>query len=463
MEPQFIPPNSHAEFKARLEQSVAPVTWQTWLQPLRAHHEADILKISAPSEFHRRWVADRHLAVLRAAADAVYGTTTSIELGVDHAFAPPDVFDDPPTNAEPAPRRDPAPGEALPAPAPVQDMKSRLIAKYTFENFVVGQSNRFAHAAAMAVAEQPGSHYNPLFIHGGAGLGKTHLLHAVGHHRRELAPGSVVRYVSSEQFFNEFINGIRRKQMAEFKARYRTIDVLLLDDVQFFEGKEQILEEFFHTFNTLYETGRQLVFSADRPPKSLSSLEDRIRSRFEWGLTTDIQPPDVETRLAILRKNAAFAPQVVPEPVLDFMANRVVDNIRELEGALTRVTAYAALTHQPIDLEMAEDVLQDLGPAYAAVPISPGRILAATSESFGVSITELEGPSRRQPLARARQVAMYLIRELTDLSLPKIGQLFGGRDHTTVLHGVNTVAKAIKTDLTLFDRVTALLQSLRRT
>src|SRR3990172_6379407 len=238
-----------------------------------------------------------------------------------------------------------------------------------------------------AGAEQPGGNYNPLFVYGGAGLGKTHLLHAIAQHCADLHPRTEICYLSSEEFFNEFIDGIRKKRMDEFKARYRSVDMLLLDDVQFFEGKEQILEEFFHTFNSLYEAGKQLVFSADRPPKSLSSLEDRIRSRFEWGLTTDIQPPDVETRLAILRKNAAFAPQEVPEPVLDFMANRVVDNIRELEGARTRLTAYSALTHQPIDLEMAEDVLQDLGPAHTAAPISPGRILAATAESFGMSIT----------------------------------------------------------------------------
>ena len=339
---------------------------------------------------------------------------------------------------------------------------SDLVSKYSFENFVVGPSNRFAHAAAMAIAEQPG-YYNPLFVYGGAGLGKTHLLQATAQHAVDLRNGLTVRYVTSEHFFNDFIDGIRRKKMNEFKARYRSTDMLLLDDVQFLEGKEQILEEFFHTFNALYEAGKQLVFSSDRPPKNLSSLEDRIRSRFEWGLTTDIQPPDVETRLAILRKNAAFAAEAVPEVVLEFIAHRVVDNIRELEGALTRVTAYAALTQQPIDLDMAADVLQDLGPAHTQAPISTGRILGATAESFGVSIADLESPSRRQPLARGRQVAMYLCRELTDLSLPKIGALFGGRDHTTVLHGINTVKRLMQTDQRLFDLVTALLQSLRRT
>lgn len=414
--------------------------------------DSDVVRILAPSEFHLRWVNEKYRPIIEESARAVYGDVIVVEMEASELplFDTPTVDDD----LEP---------DMLPGPTVTVDSDDDpLVPKYSFENFVVGPSNRFAHAAALAIAEQPGGHYNPLFVYGGAGLGKTHLLQAIAQHCADLNPRLEVCYLTSEEFFNGFIDGIRRKRMDEFKARYRSVDMLLLDDVQFLEGKEQILEEFFHTFNSLYEAGRQLVFSSDRPPKSLSSLEDRIRSRFEWGLTTDIQPPDVETRLAILRKNAAFAPVVVPEAVLDFMANRVVDNIRELEGALTRVTAYAALTHQPIDLEMAEDVLQDLGPAHNALPISPGRILAASSESFGVSIGDLEGPSRKQPLARARQVAMYVCRELTDLSLPKIGGLFGGRDHTTVLHGVNNVARLMKEDQQLFDRVTALLQSLRK-
>jgi chromosomal replication initiator protein len=345
----------------------------------------------------------------------------------------------------------------------MQDLESRLIAKYTFDNFVVGPSNRFANAAALAVAEQPGSHYNPLFIYGQAGLGKTHLLHAVGHHRREILPGSVVRYVSSEQFFNEFINGIRRKRMDEFKARYRTIDVLLLDDVQFFEGKEQILEEFFHTFNSLYEAGKHLVISSDRSPKHLSTLEDRLRSRFEWGLMTDIQPPDVETRLAILRKNAEFAPTRVPTDVLEFIATHVLDNIRELEGALTRVTAYASLTHEPVTLEMAGEVLSDLAPSDHATPLTSDDIIRRTSDHYAVTPAELTGPSRKQPLARTRQVAMYLCRELTDLSLPKIGKAFGGRDHTTVIHAVEKVKSLMRSDKQVFDEVNDLSLKLRRT
>jgi chromosomal replication initiator protein len=442
------------EFRHVLRGRVTPVTWRTWLEDLVVQSiDNGIVNVVAPSEFHLRWINEKYRSLLDEVASTVFGSDTSLTL-----VAASQPFFDPPMADE-----EPEPDPPMPAAASTRELEDRLVSKYSFESFVVGPSNRFAHAAALAIAEAPGGNYNPLFVYGGAGLGKTHLLQAIAQHSGMLDPRLRVCYVSSEEFFNAFIDGIRKKRMDEFKARYRTVDMLLLDDVQFLEGKEAVLEEFFHTFNALYEAGKQLVFSADRPPRSLVSLEDRIRTRFEWGLTTDIQPPDVETRLAILRRNAGFAPQSVPQAVLEFIANRVVDNIRELEGALTRVTAYAALTHQPIDLEMAEDVLQDLGPQQGTAPISPGRILAATAEAFGVTISDLEGPSRRQPLARARQVAMYVCRELTDLSLPKIGTLFGGRDHTTVLHGVNTVGRLMKTDQTLFDSVTALLQTLRTT
>ncbi len=452
MEPQSAADNWEA-FRRTLRSQVTPITWQTWLEALQPDAlDSDVVRLIAPSEFHLRWVNDKYRPVVEHAVTEVFGPETSL---VMDAMAEP-VFDLPDdddvdiiTTEQPAVTRVPvAPGD-------------HLVSKYTFENFVVGPSNRFANAAAMAIAEQPGGHYNPLFIYGGAGLGKTHLLQAIAIHARDLQPSLNVKYQTSERFFNDFIDGIRSKRMAEFKARYRSVDMLLLDDVQFLEGKEQILEEFFHTFNALYESGKQLVFSSDRPPRSLSTLEDRIRSRFEWGLTTDIQPPDVETRLAILSRNATFAPQPVPEPVLEFIASRVVDNIRELEGALTRVTAYAALTHQPIDLDMATDVLQDLGGHQSATPISTGRILALTAEAYGVTVTDLESPSRRQPLARARQIAMYLCRDLTDLSLPKIGALLGGRDHTTALHGINKIRDMMTTDEEVFEKVTALLQNLR--
>lgn len=443
------------DFRRTLRGRVTPVTWQTWLEGLRpVAIQNGVVSLIAPSEFHLRWVNDKYRPIVEAAVTTVFGPEA--RLVIDARREPLDDTAEDESFDEAEPPSPPAP-PSRPSPVP------GLVAKYTFENFVVGPSNRFAHAAAMAVAEQPEGHYNPLFVYAGAGLGKTHLLQAIAHHAVTLAPRLTVHYTTSESFFNDFIDGIRRKRMNEFKARYRTVDVLLLDDVQFLEGKEQLLEEFFHTFNALHDNGKQLVFSCDRPPRSLIALEDRLRSRFEWGLTTDIQPPDVETRLAILHRNAGFAPTAVPEAVLRFIAERVVDNIRELEGALTRVTAYAALTHQEIDLDMAADVLQDLLPPAHRLPITAGRILAATAAAFDVTVTELEGPSRRQPLARARQVAMYLCRQLTDLSLPRLGALFGGRDHTTVLHGVNTVHRLIQTDKALFDSVTALLQTLRNT
>ena len=445
------------QFRRTLRGRVTPVTWQTWLEGLQPGGVQDgVVSLLAPSEFHLRWVNDKFRPIVEAAVSSVFGPEARlvIDARTEPLFPEGEEDDEADTFAEPA---------DLPSPASRPGPLPGLVAKYTFENFVVGPSNRFAHAAAMAVAEQPGGHYNPLFIYAGAGLGKTHLLQAIAQHAATLHPHLAIHYTTSESFFNDFIDGIRRKRMDEFKARYRGMDLLLLDDVQFLEGKEQLLEEFFHTFNALHDHGKQLVFSCDRPPRSLISLEDRLRSRFEWGLTTDIQPPDVETRLAILRRNAAFAPTAVPADVLQFIAERVVDNIRELEGALTRVTAYAALTHQRINLEMAADVLQDLLPPAHQAPITPGRILAATAAAFDVTIPDFEGPSRRQPLARARQVAMYLCRQLTDLSLPRIGTLFGGRDHTTVLHGINTVQRLIQTDKALFDCVTALLQSLRTT
>ncbi len=450
-EAQSIGQGDH-QFVVDLKTNLPPMTWQTWFDPMRFEFDSDIVTVVAPSDLHCRWVLDKHGSLVESVAAKHFGADTKVEyLVAEPTGAPPSATEDPPG--------EPPPVEA-PPPAPAES--PRFLGKYVFDNFIVGQSNRFAWAAAMAVSEKPGEHYNPLFIYGGAGLGKTHLLHAVGHHSLELNPGSVVRYVTSENFFNEFIDGIRRKRMDAFKARYRTTDVLLLDDVQFFEGKEQILEEFFHTFNSLYESGKQMVISSDRPPKNLSSLEDRLRSRFEWGLMTDIQPPDVETRLAILRKNADFAPTPVPEEVLEFIARHVPDNIRELEGALTRVTAYAALTSQPVTLEIAHQVLTDLLPSSDQRPPTGEEILAVTAAAFGFSTEDMEGPSRRQPLVLARQIAMYLCRELTDLSLPKIGKLFGGRDHTTVLHAVDKVTRLLPAEPEVFDHVAELSQTLRK-
>ena len=439
-------------FRQALRNRVTPVTWQTWLEPLDfLTSENGTLTLSTPSEFHLRWVNEKYATLLSQLATDIFGAhdvrLEAHPVGPDVDGA--DVLVDEP-GAAPAPVDHP--GEAS---------HQSTAPKYSFENFIVGPSNRFAYAAAMAVAEQPGKHYNPLFIYGGAGLGKTHLLRSVAAHSREINPDLVLRYVTSEEFFNDFVNGIRRKRMDEFKNRYRRIDILLLDDVQFFEGKEQILEEFFHTFNSLHQAGSQLVISSDRHPRHLSTLEDRLRSRFEWGLLTDIQPPDVETRLAILHKNAEFAPRQVPEGVLEFIATNVPNNIRELEGALTRITAYAALTQQDITLDMATDVLQDLIPSTAQRTLHPEEIIAATAAVTGLTPADLTGPSRKQPLVRARQTAMYLCRELTDLSLPKIGRAFGGRYHTTVMHSIDRVKALMIQEKATFDQVTALSQNLR--
>jgi chromosomal replication initiator protein len=336
-----------------------------------------------------------------------------------------------------------------------------LNARYTFDTFVIGDSNRFAHAAAFAVAEAPAKAYNPLFIYGDSGLGKTHLLHAIGHYAQRLYPGIRVRYVSSEEFTNDFINSIRDDKASAFQRRYRGNDVLLVDDIQFLENKERTQEEFFHTFNTLHNANKQIVISSDRPPKQISTLEDRLRNRFEWGLITDVQPPDLETRIAILRKKAAQERLGVPPEVLEYIASKIPSNIRELEGALIRVTAFASLNGQGVDLALAEIVLKDLIPAEGGPQITAATIMAATAEYFSVSMDDLCGSSRTRLLANARQIAMYLCRELTDLSLPRIGQLFGGRDHTTVMHAERKIRKQMSERRVTYNQVTELTNRIK--
>jgi chromosomal replication initiator protein len=338
---------------------------------------------------------------------------------------------------------------------------SRLNARYTFETFVIGDSNRFAHAAAFAVAEVPAKAYNPLFIYGDSGLGKTHLLHAVGHYARRLYPGIRVRYVSSEEFTNDFINSIRDDKSSAFQRRYRGNDILLVDDIQFLENKERTQEEFFHTFNTLHNDNKQIVISSDRPPKQISTLEDRLRNRFEWGLITDVQPPDLETRIAILRKKAAHDRLGAPPEVLEYIATKIPSNIRELEGALIRVTAFASLNGQGVDLSLAEIVLKDLIPEEGGPQITAATIMAATAEYFSVSMDDLCGSSRTRLLANARQIAMYLCRELTALSLPRIGQLFGGRDHTTVMHAERKIRKQMAERRVTYNQVTELTNRIK--
>jgi chromosomal replication initiator protein len=347
----------------------------------------------------------------------------------------------------------------LPRPAPAQ---AHLNPKYTFETFVIGSSNRFAHAAAVAVAEAPAKAYNPLFIYGDSGLGKTHLLHAIGHYAQSLYHGVKVRYVSSEEFTNDFINMIRDGKQDGFRRRYRDVDVLLVDDIQFLENKEGTQEEFFHTFNTLHNASKQIVISSDRAPKRLVTLEDRLRSRFEWGLLTDVQPPELETRIAILRKKAVQEGLNAPPEALEYIASRISTNIRELEGALIRVTAFASLNRQSVDLQLAEIVLKDLIPEAQGPEITAATIMGQTASYFGLSIDDLCGTSRSRVLVTARQIAMYLCRELTDLSLPKIGQQFGGRDHTTVMHAERKIRSLMAERRSIFNQVTELTNRIKQ-
>jgi chromosomal replication initiator protein len=338
---------------------------------------------------------------------------------------------------------------------------AHLNPRYIFDTFVIGASNRFAHAAAVAVAEAPAKAYNPLFIYGDSGLGKTHLLHAIGHYAQALYPGMRVRYVSSEEFTNDFINSIKENKSDGFRRRYRECDVLLVDDIQFLENKEGTQEEFFHTFNSLHNANKQIVLTSDRPPKQLATLEDRLRSRFEWGLLTDVTPPELETRIAILRKKAAQDGIAAPDDVLEFIASRVDRNIRELEGALIRVTAFANLNRQPIDATTADVVLKDLGVNEGGPEITIATIMAVTAAYYDVTMDELCGSSRSRMLVTARQVAMWLTRELTDLSLPKIGQTFGGRDHTTVMHAVRKIEELKISDLSIAEDVELLKRQLQ--
>ena len=348
-------------------------------------------------------------------------------------------------------------GSATPRPA-----QARLNPKYTFETFVIGSSNRFAHAAAVAVAEAPAKAYNPLFVYGDSGLGKTHLLHAIGHYAQSLYQGVKVRYVSSEEFTNDFINMIRDGKQDGFRRRYRDVDVLLVDDIQFLENKEGTQEEFFHTFNTLHNASKQIVISSDRAPKRLVTLEDRLRSRFEWGLLTDVQPPELETRIAILRKKAVQDRLNAPPEALEYIASRISTNIRELEGALIRVTAFASLNRQSVDLQLAEFVLKDLIPEAQGPEITASTIMGQTASYFGLSIDDLCGTSRSRVLVTARQIAMYLCRELTELSLPKIGQQFGGRDHTTVMHADRKIRSLMAERRSIYNQVTELTNRIKQ-
>jgi chromosomal replication initiator protein len=434
-----------SDVSGRLRSALNDTTYGTWF----AHTAGLALDdgrfvLAVPNDFTRDWIEGHFLELIGAAIRDITGRDRAIELQVTDPGTQP---------AEPSTPSAPrvAPVERL---VPHRPESGGFNAKYTFDSFVIGSSNRFAHAAALAVAEAPAQAYNPLFIYGSTGLGKTHLLQAVAQYVSEHSREMSVRYVTSETFMNDFINSLRDKRIEGFKQRYRTYDVLLIDDVQFFEHKERIQEEFFHTFNSLYEAGSQIVMSSDRPPRDIATLEERLRSRFEWGLITDIQPPDLETRIAILRKKVKTDGIHVPEPeVLTFIAGRVSTNIRELEGALTRVVAFSSLTGRAMSVELSQDVLKDVFPQGEAAEVSIKRIQDLVAERFNMSLEELCGDKRSQNIVYPRQVAMYLSRELTDSSLPKIGKEFGGRDHTTVIHANAKIARLIREDRSVYNLV----------
>jgi chromosomal replication initiator protein len=434
----------------------------------------DTVLIAAPNEFTKDVLETRLRPLVSSALSAILGRDIRLAVTVDPSIAPTideDLTDEvaDSTYADDAQvfelnrgniREGNFDRPGMGSPSNKEEF-GRLNNKYTFDTFVIGTSNRFAHAAAVAVAEQPAKSYNPLFIYGGSGLGKTHLLHAIGHYTKTLFKGTHVRYISSEEFTNEFINSIRDDKAANFQRRYRDIDVLLVDDIQFLSGKVQTQEEFFHTFNTLHNANKQIVITSDLPPKQLPDFEDRMRSRFEWGLITDVQPPDLETRIAILRKKSTQERLIATPEVLEYIASKISTNIRELEGALIRVTAFASLNQQPVDLAITEAVLKDLLPSDVGPEITAAQIMGACASYFGVSIEELCGASRSRTLVTARQISMYLCRELTDLSLPKIGQAFGGRDHTTVMHADRKIRELMAEKRTMYNQVTDLTSRIK--
>ncbi len=421
------------DVSARLRGALNEKTFRNWFSEVGAVGiDDDTFLLAVPNDFTREWIEGRFAELIRAAVKDATGGERRLAFVVQPAAA----------------------AAAVVPPAPPRQEGGTINPKYTFDSFVIGSSNRFAHAAALAIAEAPAQAYNPLFIYGHTGLGKTHLLHAIANYIGQHSSDMSVRYVTSETFMNDFINSLRDKRIEGFKQRYRAYDVLLIDDVQFFEHKERIQEEFFHTFNSLHEAGRQIVMSSDRPPRDIQTLEDRLRSRFEWGLITDIQPPDLETRIAILRRKVKYDGIDVGDPeVLTYIASRVSTNIRELEGALTRVVAFASLTGRSMDVELAQDVLRDVFPQGEPAVVSIERIQELVCDRFSVSLGELTGDRRSQNIVYPRQVAMYLSRELTDSSLPKIGKEFGGRDHTTVIHATSKIARLIREDRSVYNLV----------
>jgi chromosomal replication initiator protein len=457
---------------ATLREQLAPATWAAWFPGVRpVGYDGETLLLSVPSSLAAERIRSSYSGMLTDAIRDSTGVTVRVELLVETAPKEHET-----ASFSPAPPITVTTDElgidplvVGPGPTPGGDdpnaatwASGTLNPRYTFDQFVIGASNRFAHAAALSVAESPGRSYNPLFIYGPAGLGKTHLLHAIGHHVRTVFRNKRVRYVSTESFMNEFVDAIRAKAMPTFKRRYRELDVLLIDDIQFLERTQELQEEFFHTFNQLHSEGGQIVISSDRAPKAIASLEDRLRTRFEWGLITDVQPPEFETRLAILRKKAESEHLGgIPPEVLAFIATNISDNIRELEGALIRVAAYSSLNRAELSEEIAQKVLADLLPPTTPRVITPDLILDETAKMFGWTVEDICGKSRRRPLVTARQTGMYVMRELTDLSYPRIAEAFGGRDHTTVMYAVDKIKQQMTERHVIFDQVNDLITRIR--
>lgn len=432
-----------------IQTKLSKPSYDTWFKATKAKFiDESLLEIIAPTTFAAEWLENKYTNLIKSTLYDYLGRNINIKYSIGEAKSAEQsvVF----------PSKQPA------SPSSAEEAPSNMLnPKYTFDTFVIGTNNRFAHAASLAVAEAPAKAYNPLFLYGGVGLGKTHLMHAIGHYIMEHNPNTRVLYISSEKFTNEFINAIRDSQGESFRTKYRNIDVLLIDDIQFIAGKEQTQEEFFHTFNALHEERKQIIISSDRPPKEIPTLEERLRSRFEWGLITDIQPPDLETRIAILRKKAKAENLDIPNEAMNYIANQIDTNIRELEGALIRVVAYSSLINADITSHLAAEALKDIIPSSRPRMITINDIQMKVGEFYGLKIEDFKARKRTKAVAFPRQIAMYLSRELTDYSLPKIGEAFGGRDHTTVIHAHEKISQLIQTDQELYKIITNITEKIK--
>jgi len=431
-----------------IQDKVSKPSFDTWLKSTKAIAlDRNTLTISVPSQFAKEWLENQYTELISEVIEEITGSPLETKFDVPE---PHEEVNDPSLMKSPKQQTD-----------KTKSKKSMLNDKYTFDTFVIGAGNRFAHAASLAVAEAPARAYNPLFIYGGVGLGKTHLMHAIGHYVQEHDPDAKVVYITSEKFTNEFINSIMENESSRFRNKYRSVDVLLIDDIQFIAGKESTQEEFFHTFNTLHEENKQIIISSDRPPKEIPTLEDRLRSRFEWGLITDITPPDLETRIAILNKKAKAEGLDIPNEVMLYIANQIDTNIRELEGALIRVVAYSSLVNEDIDAALAADALKDIIPSNKPKIITVENIQEEVAKKYNIRMEDFAAKKRTKSIAFPRQIAMYLSREMTDLSLPKIGEEFGGRDHTTVIHAHDKISKLLEEDEELNHNVEELKESIK--